>query len=76
MRPGGMFDIYEFGKRIRRLLDGNYSYRKILVLLIIFGAILLYLGPPFAQWLFSSNGKPIEGKCKENLLSLFIIYYL
>lgn len=60
MRPGGMFDIYEFGKRIRRLLDGNYSYRKILVLLVIFGAILLYLGPPIAQWIFSSNGKPIE----------------
>ena len=56
-----MFVIHEFGKRIRRLLDGNYSYRKILVLLVISGAILLYIGPSFAQWIFSSSGKPIEG---------------
>ena len=61
MRPSGMFDMVEFGKRIRRLMDVNYSYRKLLVLLVISGAILLYLGPSFAQWLFSSSREPIEG---------------
>lgn len=76
MRPGGMFDIYEFGKRIRRLLDGNYSYRKILMLLIIFGAILLYLGPPLAQWLFSSNGKPIEGNLNNLMYYFHFSHYL
>ncbi|KAL7288729.1 hypothetical protein TKK_0017454 [Trichogramma kaykai] len=57
---GGMFDRHEFGKRVRRLLDGNYSYRKILVLLIIFGSLILYLGPSIAQWLFSTRREPIE----------------
>lgn len=61
---GGMFDIHEFGKRIRRLLDGNFSYRKLLVLIVIFGGLLLYLGPSVAQWLFSSNREPIEGNFK------------
>lgn len=57
-----MFDLHEFGKRVRRLLDGNYSCRKILVLIIIFGGLLLYLGPSLFQWLFSSTREPIEGK--------------
>lgn len=56
-----MFDAHEFGKRIRRLIDGNYSYRKILVFLIVCGGALLYFGPSLAQWLFSSNREPIEG---------------
>lgn len=59
---GGMFDVYEFGKRLRRSLDGNYSYRKILVLLVIFGGFMLYVGPSLAQWFFSSRREPIEGK--------------
>ncbi|OXU28585.1 hypothetical protein TSAR_004806 [Trichomalopsis sarcophagae] len=57
---GGMFDVHEFGKRVRRSLDGNYSYRKILVLLVIFGGFLLYVGPSLFQWLFSSRREPIE----------------
>ncbi|XP_066584652.1 uncharacterized protein KIAA2013 homolog [Prorops nasuta] len=60
MRTGGMLDAREFGKRIRRFLDGNYSYRKILLLIIIFCGILLYFGPTFAQWLFSSTSEHIE----------------
>ncbi|XP_012277078.1 uncharacterized protein KIAA2013 homolog [Orussus abietinus] len=60
MRGSGMLDAHEFGKRIRRLLDGNYSYRKLLLLLVICGGALLYFGPPFAQWLFSSNRESLE----------------
>ncbi|XP_015433835.1 PREDICTED: uncharacterized protein KIAA2013 homolog [Dufourea novaeangliae] len=60
MRTGTMFDSREIGKRIRRLVDGNYSYRKILILIIICGGILLYFGPPFAQWLFSSTGESTQ----------------
>lgn len=61
IRSGSMFDSREIGKRIRRLVDGNYSFRKILILVIICGGILLYFGPPFAQWVFSSTGETIEG---------------
>lgn len=68
---GGMFDVHEFGKRVRRSLDGNYSYRKILVLLVIFGGFLLYVGPSLFQWLFSSRREPIEGK--RYILYLFVI---
>lgn len=56
-----MLDGREFGKRVRRLLDGNYSYRKILLLVLICGGLLLYFGPPVAQWLFSTVREPIEG---------------
>lgn len=56
-----MFDSREIGKRIRRLIDGNYSYRKILVLIIICGGIFLYFGPPVAHWLFSSTGESVQG---------------
>jgi len=66
MRTGGMLDGREFGKRVRRLLDSNYSYRKILLIVLVFGGLLLYFGPSFAQWLFSTSREPIEG----NLLSL------
>lgn len=56
-----MLDGREFGKRVRRLLDGNYSYRKVLLIVLIFGGLLLYFGPSFAQWLFSTTREPIEG---------------
>ncbi|XP_014206584.1 uncharacterized protein KIAA2013 homolog [Copidosoma floridanum] len=56
----GMFDVHEFCKRLRRLLDGNYSCRKILLLLIILAAVLLYVGSSLAQWLFSGSREPIE----------------
>lgn len=62
MRTGGMFDVREFGKRVRRFLDGNYSCRKILFFVIIFGGLLLYLGPPIVQWLFSTRKDEIQGK--------------
>jgi len=57
-----MLDGREFGKRVRRILDGNYSYRKILLIILICGGLLLYFGSPVAQWLFSSAREPIEGK--------------
>lgn len=57
-----MLDGREFSKRVRRALDGNYSYRKILLIVLICGGLLLYFGPPFAQWLLSSTREPIEGK--------------
>ncbi|XP_012258142.2 uncharacterized protein KIAA2013 homolog [Athalia rosae] len=60
MRGGGMFDAHEFAKRMRRLMDNNYSYRKLLALLIVCGGLLLYLGPFVAQWLFSGSQQPIE----------------
>lgn len=65
-----MFDSREFGKRIRRLIDGNYSYRKILILLIICGGILLYFGPPFAQWIFSSTGESIQGSTIKFIINV------
>ena len=71
MRSGGMFDAHEFGKRVRRLIDGNYSYRKILVFIIVCGGILLYFGPSLAQWLFSSNNEPTEGEA--TVISLLIV---
>lgn len=57
-----MLDGREFGKRVRRVLDGNYSYRKILLIVLVCGGLLLYFGPSFAQWLFSSARESIEGK--------------
>ncbi|XP_033353701.1 uncharacterized protein KIAA2013 homolog isoform X1 [Bombus vosnesenskii] len=74
IRFGTMFDNREIGKRIRRLLDGNYSYRKILILLTICGGILLYFGPSFVQWLFSSTResiKAIEDHCMNERLAAF-----
>ncbi|XP_031833289.1 uncharacterized protein KIAA2013 homolog isoform X2 [Nomia melanderi] len=74
MRPGTVYDSREIGKRIRRLVDGNYSYRKILILIIICGGILLYFGPPFAQWLFSTTGESIqafEDYCMNERLAPF-----
>lgn len=66
-----MLDGREFGKRVRRLLDGNYSYRKILLIVLVCGGLLLYFGPSFAQWLFSTAREPIEGNfIKLNLLVL------
>ena len=56
-----MFDNREIGKRMRRLIDGNYSYRKILILLTICGGIFLYFGPSFVQWLFSSTRESTQG---------------
>ncbi|KAG7210712.1 hypothetical protein KM043_012212 [Ampulex compressa] len=60
MRTSGVLDTREIGKCIRRLVDGNYSYRKILIFAILCGGILLYFGPPFAQWLFSTPREPVE----------------
>ncbi|XP_011497817.1 PREDICTED: uncharacterized protein KIAA2013 homolog [Ceratosolen solmsi marchali] len=57
---GGMFDVHEFGKRMRRFIDGNYSYRKILVFAVIVGGFVLYVGPSLVQWLFSGSGESIE----------------
>ncbi|XP_015510287.1 uncharacterized protein KIAA2013 homolog [Neodiprion lecontei] len=75
MRGGGMFDTHDFAKRIRRFIDGNHSYRKLLILLVICGALLLYLGPSVAQWLFASSQRPIEAfedQCiNERLASAF-----
>ncbi|XP_015115145.1 uncharacterized protein KIAA2013 homolog [Diachasma alloeum] len=73
MRTGGMFDVREFGKRVRRFLDGNYSCRKILLFLIVVGGFILYFGQPFAHWLFSGNREPVEAfedQCiRERLLN-------
>lgn len=57
-----MFDNREIGKRIRRLIDGNYSCRKILILFIICGGIFLYFGPSFVQWILSSTRESTQGK--------------
>lgn len=65
-----MLDAREFGKRIRRLIDVNYSYRKLLLFILICGGILLYFGPQFAQWLFSTAREPIEGNIKYDRFTL------
>ncbi|CAK9813545.1 Uncharacterized protein KIAA2013 homolog [Anthophora plagiata] len=73
-RFGTMFDNREFGKRIRRLIDGNYSYRKILILFIICSGILLYFGPSFVQRLFSStreSTQAFEDRCMNERLAAF-----
>ncbi|XP_043789312.1 uncharacterized protein KIAA2013 homolog [Apis laboriosa] len=74
IRLGTMFDNREIGKRIRRLIDGNYSCRKIFVLLIICSGIFLYFGPPFVQWIFSSSREStqaIEDLCMNERLATF-----
>ncbi|KAF7382789.1 hypothetical protein HZH66_013191 [Vespula vulgaris] len=74
MRTGGMLDAREFGKRIRRLIDVNYSYRKLLLFILICGGVLLYFGPQFAQWLFSTAREPIEAfehHCMTERLATF-----
>ncbi|XP_016916509.1 uncharacterized protein KIAA2013 homolog isoform X2 [Apis cerana] len=74
IRLGTMFDNREIGKRIRRLIDGNYSCRKIFVLLIICSGIFLYFGPPFVQWIFSSSREStqaIEDLCINERLAAF-----
>ncbi|XP_043278837.1 uncharacterized protein KIAA2013 homolog isoform X2 [Venturia canescens] len=74
MRASGMFDAYEFSKRMRRIIDGNYSYRKILLLVILVGGIILYCGPSLAKWLYSSNTveiKAFQDHCIEERLDNF-----
>ncbi|XP_011643806.1 uncharacterized protein KIAA2013 homolog [Pogonomyrmex barbatus] len=74
MRTGGMLDGREFGKCVRRLLDGNYSYRKVLLIVLVCGGLLLYFGPPIAQWLFSTTREPIEAfedRCMNERLASF-----
>ncbi|KAK0087982.1 hypothetical protein PV325_013531 [Microctonus aethiopoides] len=56
-RNGGMSEI---GKRFRRLIDGHYSNRKIIIFLFFFCGFLLYFGPSFIQWLFSKDHGPVE----------------
>ncbi|XP_076756900.1 uncharacterized protein KIAA2013 homolog [Xylocopa sonorina] len=76
IRVGTMFDNREIGKRIRRLIDGNYSYRKILILLVVCGGTLLYFGPSFVQWLFSStreSTEAFEDHCMNERLAAFHI---
>lgn len=55
-----MFNLREFIKRFRRLFDGNCSRKKIFFV-IIFGGLLLYIGVPFAQWLFTTKIEEFQG---------------
>lgn len=70
-----MFDNRELIKRIRRLIDtSNYSYRKLLLLFIIFGGAFMYFGPIIVQWLFKSSDESpqdFEDRCLNDLLSKF-----
>lgn len=75
IRLGTMFDNREIGKRIRRLIDGNYSCRKIFVLLIICSGIFLYFGPPFIQWIFSSTRESTQGKTKYSIIKVYFLFF-
>jgi len=46
-----MSDLVEFGRRLKRSLDGNISYRKAAALTLFILVFLFYVGPGFVRWM-------------------------
>jgi len=46
-----MNEIVEFGRRLKRSLDGSITYRKATIILILVLVFFFYLGPGLARWL-------------------------
>lgn len=42
-------------RRIKRSIDGNISYRKLFVALVIFTLLFLYSAPKVFRWAFYSS---------------------
>lgn len=53
-------DFAEFVRRWKRQFDGNFNYRKLLLILFISAIIFLYIGPYLFSWLFGSSIKSIR----------------
>lgn len=52
------YNYVEFGevqRRLRRYLEGNWNYRKVLVTLFIAAIVFLYICPYIFSWLFNSS---------------------
>lgn len=48
-------DFSELNRRVRRQFEGNFSYRKIFIIIFFAAVFLLYIGPYIFNWLFSST---------------------
>lgn len=76
-----MFDFNEFHRRIRRQLEGNINYRKLLLILFVSAVLFLYIGPYVFSWLFGAPTKSIRKPfliyfrihCKKYILRLFTL---
>lgn len=55
-------DFSELNRRIRRQFEGNFSYRKLFIILFLTAVFLLYIGPYIFTWLFNSTSL-IKGAC-------------
>ena len=64
-------DSSDFVRRLRRSIDGNISYRKLFVALVIFTIMFLYSGPKVFRWMFSSE----TAKGKWQTLFLLSLFY-
>lgn len=42
-------------RRVKRILDGNISYRKLFIALVIFTILFLYSGPKIFRYIFGSS---------------------
>lgn len=58
-------DFTEFTRRLKRQFDGNFNYRKLLLILFISAIIFLYIGPYIFSWLFGSTVKSIRKSYKN-----------
>lgn len=65
-------DSSDFVRRLRRSIDGNISYRKLFVALVIFTIMFLYSGPKVFRWMFSSEtAKEPLSRCMDERLTPF-----
>jgi len=46
-----MSELVEFGRRLKRSLDGNISYRKAAALSLLILVFFFYLGPGYMRWM-------------------------
>lgn len=64
-------DFTELNRRLRRLFDGNFSYRKLLLFVFAIAIVVLYIGPYVFSWLFGvakeTKGTYEANDIKENV---------
>lgn len=73
--PKSKFDLGEYLRRVKRILDGNLTYKKIFIILLCFTFIFLYLGPTIFRFLFSHRPEikdPLE-RCMDDRLTPFYL---
>ena len=69
-----MNEIVEFGRRLKRSLDGSITYRKASLILVTVLVFFFYLAPGLVRWLRGSGERSGQSElelCLHSRLSLF-----